>query len=108
MIVVALKNVPVTVKVKFGEPVVLHGAEILAIVGTGFSTSNALLVPVCVLDVLVTVMVRFPVLLIFTTFPDNTPATNAALVPPPVVSVPVEVRLTVPVKLFVPLLQVLF
>ncbi|MBK9414576.1 MAG: hypothetical protein IPN61_14400 [Bacteroidetes bacterium] len=38
----------VTVKVKFGESVVLHGAEILAIVGTGFSTHQTYMTCSCV------------------------------------------------------------
>ena len=52
-------------------------------------------------------MVKFPRFEIVIAFGDNTPAVNAALVPPPAVNVPVEVTFTVPVNVFTPLLHVL-
>ena len=63
------------------------------------TTRKALLVPLSEPAVLVAVIVKVPVLEIVTLCDASTPAVKAAVVPPPAESVPVEVMLTVPVKL---------
>jgi hypothetical protein len=59
---------------------------------------NELLVPVSLDPVFVAVIVKLPVLEIVTLCEANTPAVNAAVVPLPEESVPVEVMFTVPVN----------
>lgn len=72
------------------------------------STENELLVPVDDPAVCVAVIVNVPTLEIVTPCDESTPFVNDADVPLPDDKVPVDVILTVPEKLFVPELQILF
>ena len=103
-----LKFDPFTVKVKSPSPAHFEVGEMEEMDGVGLSTSNELLVPASELPVLVAVMVidDAPGLMV-TDCEASTPAEKEAVVPLPAVRVPVDVISTVPVKLFVPVLQVL-
>lgn len=99
------KPVPFTVSVKALAPVETHAGEIVEITGVGLLTRKELLTPV---EPEVAVIVNVPPGLIVIDLFANKPAENAEVVPPPLVSVPVDVNVTIPVKTLGPELHLLF
>lgn len=96
---VETKFVPFTVIVNPDSPSVLEFGEIFKVAGTGLLMTNALLVPLTDPPVCVAVIAKVPAFAIVTEWEERIPLANAAVVPPPDRSVPVEEIFTVPVKL---------
>lgn len=103
-VIFILKDVPATWVLIF-PPVEASTRKLFTAPGL---TINELLVPVEPPPVFVAVIEKVPVFEIVKLLDESTPATNAAVVPDPDCNVPVDVISTVPVKVFEPVLHVLF